>query len=149
MRLDRRWWVAIAVVVIVAVAFVYSQLQKPPEECGPVLDLLEFNKQQGDLISSKSEGAEGPPTQAEELAYRQWADGLAERARNVDAPELRFTAVQVADLAGQFVEKMPQARAATESRAPGAPAPQIYYEMSALDTQIRRKLAELSKACTT
>lgn len=139
---------AIAVVVIAAVAFVYSQLQKPPEECGPVLDLLEFNKQQGDLISSKSEGAEGPPSQAEELAYQQWADGLAERARNVDAPELRFTAVEVADLAGQFVQKMPKARAETQSRAPGAPPPQVYYEMSALDTQIRRKLAELSKACT-
>lgn len=140
---------AIAVVVIAIVALVYSQLQKPPEECRPVLDLLEYNKQQNELISSKSEGAEGAPTAAEELAYQQWADGLAERARKVDAPELRFTAVEAADLAGAFVQKMPQARAESESRAPGAPAPQIYYEMSAIDTQLRRKLAELSEACTT
>ncbi|RAV06790.1 hypothetical protein DQP55_23570 [Mycolicibacterium sp. GF69] len=139
---------AIGVVVIVIVALAYSQLQKPPEECRPVLDLLEYNKSQNELISAKSEGAEGAPTVAEEIAYRDWADGLAERARKIDAPELRFTAVEVGDLAGLFVQKMPQARAATETRAPGAPAPQIYYEMSALDAQIRRKLAELSDACS-
>ncbi|OBB36376.1 hypothetical protein [Mycobacterium sp. 852002-51961_SCH5331710] len=149
MTLDRRWWIAIAVVAIAFVALVYSSLQKPPEECRPVLDLLEFNKQQNDLINAKSEGAEGPPTQAEEIAYQQWADGLSERARNIDTPELRFTAVEVADLAGQFVQKMPKARAETQSRAPGAPPPQVFYEMSALDTQIRRKLAELSEACKT
>ncbi|MGE2720160.1 hypothetical protein [Mycolicibacterium celeriflavum] len=149
MTLDRRWWVAIIVVVIAIVALVYSSLQKPPEECRPVLDFLEFNKQQNELISSKGEGAEGPPSQAEEIAYQQWADGLSERARNIDTPELRFTAVEVADLAGMFVQKLPQARAETQSRAPGAPPPQVYYEMSALDAQIRRKLAELGKACTT
>lgn len=148
MTLDRRWWVAIAVVVIAIVSLVYSQLQQPPEECRPVLDFLEYNKQQNELISSKSEGAEGPPTAAEELAYREWANGLSERARKIDTPELRFTAVEVADLAGLFVQKMPQARAETESPAPGAPTPQIYYEMSALDNQLRRKLAELSEACT-
>lgn len=146
--LDRRWWVAIGVVAIVAVALLYSLFQKPPEECRPVLDLLEYNKSQNELISAKSEGAEGAPTAAEEIAYREWADGLAERARKIDAPELRFTAVEVADLAGMFVQRMPQARAETENRAPGAPAPQIYYEMSALDTQIQRKLAELSQACS-
>ncbi|KUI06121.1 hypothetical protein [Mycobacterium sp. IS-3022] len=148
MRLDRRWWVAIGVVVVAIVALVYSQLQQPPQECRPVLDLLEFNKSQNDLISSKSEGAQGPPTAAEELAYQQWADGLAERARKIDAPELRFTAVEVADLATAFVAKMPRARAAVEAQAPGAPAPQVYYEMSALDAQIQRKLAELTAACS-
>lgn len=140
---------AIGVVVIVIVALAYSQLQKPPAECGPVLDLLEYNKSQNELISAKSEDAEGAPTAAEEIAYREWADGLTERARNIDKPELRFTATDLADLATQFVRKMPEARAATEHRAPGAPAPQVYYEMSAIDSQIQRKLAELSNACST
>ncbi|WP_308215043.1 hypothetical protein [Mycolicibacterium celeriflavum] len=147
-KLDRRWWMAIGVVVVAIVALVYSQLQQPPQECRPVLDLLEFNKSQNELISSKSEDAQGPPTAAEQIAYQQWADGLAERARNVDAPELRFTAMDLADLAGTFVQKMPEARSAVESRAPGAPAPQIYYEMSAIDSQIQRKLAELTEACS-
>ncbi|KUI41121.1 hypothetical protein AU197_00775 [Mycobacterium sp. IS-1590] len=149
MRLDRRWWVAIIVVVIAIVALVYSQLQQPPQECRPVLDFLDYNTQQNELISAKSEGAEGPPTAAEEIAYREWADGLSERARKIDTPELRFTAVEVADLAGLFVQKLPQARAETQNRAPGAPAPEVYYEMSALDNQLRRKLAELSEACAT
>ena len=135
-------------VVVVVVALVYSQFQKPPKECGPVLDLLEYNKSQSELIGEKSEGAEGAPTAAEEIAYRDWADGLAERARKIDAPELRFTAVELADLAAMFVQKMPQARAETESRAPGAPAPEIYYEMSAIDAQIQHKTAELTKACS-
>lgn len=148
MRLDRRWWVAIGVVVVSMVALVYTQLQRPPEECRPVQDLLEFNKSQGELIAAKSEGSKGVPTAAEELAYQQWADGLAERARNVDKPELRFTAVEVADLATAFVRKLPDARSASENRAPGAPAPDVYYEMSAIDSQIQRKIGELLKACS-
>ncbi|OBI75075.1 hypothetical protein [Mycobacterium sp. E740] len=148
MRLDRRWWVAIGVVVVSLVALVYTQLQRPPAECGPVHDLLDYNKSQSKLIDEKTEGTKGPPTAAEQLAYQQWADGLAERARKIDKPELRFTATDLADLATQFVNKLPEARAATESRAPGAPAPRVYYEMSAIDSQIQRKLAELSNACS-
>ncbi|SEH59716.1 hypothetical protein SAMN04489835_1851 [Mycolicibacterium rutilum] len=146
-RLDRRWWIAIGVVVVAIVALVYTQLQKPPAECGPVRDLLEFNSEQGDLIREKGEGEEGLPTAADELAYRQWADGLAERARKIDAPELRFTAIDAADLAGAFVRKLPELRAEADAQAPGAPTPQIVYEMSALDDQLQRRLSELATAC--
>ena len=130
------------------IALVYTMLRQPPEECRPVADLLEFNSSQGEQIAAKSEGAKGLPTEADEIAYREWADGLAERARNIDAPELRFTAVEVADLANEFVRKLPELRSASQAQAPGAPAPQVVFEMSAIDDQIQRRLSELSEACS-
>lgn len=147
-RLDRRWWIAIGVAVVSLIALVYTVIRQPPEECRPVLELLDFNRSQGQAIEAEGEGATGPPSAADEIAYRQWADGLAERARDVDAPELRFTAVAVADLADQFVSRLPELRSAVGTRAPGAPAPRVLYEMAALDDQIQRNLAELSDACS-
>lgn len=135
-------------VVVTLIALAYSMLRQPPQECRPVQELLEFNQSQAAVIASKSQGAEGLPTAADQLVYQEWADGLSERARNIDTPELRFTAVEVADLATEFVRKLPQLRAASDSQAPGAPAPQVAYEMAALDDQIQRKLAELSDACS-
>lgn len=147
-RLDRRWWIAIGVAVVALIALLYTTIRQPPQECRPVQEFLEFNRSQAQAIESKSEGAEGLPSAADEIAYRQWADGLAERARAVDTPELRFTAVEVADLAGEFVGKMPELRAASAARSPGAPAPQVVYEMAALDDQIQQRLSELTDACS-
>ncbi|MGV0790537.1 hypothetical protein [Mycolicibacterium sp. XJ1819] len=146
MRLDRRWWLAIGVAVVAVVALGYSILRQPPEECGPVQDLLDFNRSQGELIGSK--GGDGLVSEAEETAYREWADGLAERAHQVDNPDLAGTSAQVADLADQFVDKLHRLRAETQARAPGAPAPPVLYEMSALNDQISHKLAELADACS-
>ncbi|HEX2284353.1 MAG TPA: hypothetical protein VHI10_05905 [Mycobacterium sp.] len=148
MRLDRRWWVAIGVAVVAVVALVYTVIQKPPEECRPVQDLLEFNRSQAAVIESKTGGSEGVPTTADEAVYRVWADGLAERARQVTAPELVRTSAQIANLADQFVGKMPTLRAQTQARAPGAPTPPAVYEMAALNDQINRNVAELSDACS-
>ena len=111
-------------------------------------DLLEFNRTQAEAIEANSQDAEGVPSAADEIAYRQWADGLAERARNVEAPELRFTAVEVADLASEFVKKLPELRSASGAQAPGAPAPQVVYEMAAIDDQIQQRLADLSEGCS-
>lgn len=146
MNLDRRWWLAIGVAVVAVVALGYSILRQPPEECRPVQELLEFNRSQSETIEAG--GGEGLPTVAEEAAYREWADGLAERARNVTNPDLASTSVQVADLADQFVAKLSKLRSETQSRAPGAPAPPVAFEMAALNEQISRKLAELADACS-
>ncbi|MGV0601059.1 hypothetical protein ABQE42_15615, partial [Mycolicibacterium pulveris] len=96
MRLDRRWWIAIGVVVAVIVALVYSMFNRPPAECDAVRELLQFNQSQAALIESKSSEGEGLPTLAEETAYRAWADGLAERAQKVSrsAPDLEWTSSQ-------------------------------------------------------
>jgi hypothetical protein len=118
------------------------------EDCEPVVALLDFNHQQTELISSKStEGSGALPTVAEDSVYQQWADGLAQRAQEVSDPELGQQAVRLADLAAQFVTKLPGLRSVTQAQAPGAPAPQLAYDMDALNGQITDQLAELAKAC--
>jgi cyanate lyase len=147
-RLDRRWWVAIGVAVVAIVAVVYTVVRQPPEECRPVQALLDFNQSQGAVIEEKTAGTEGVPSTADEAVYRVWADGLAERAQAVTSPDLVRTSAQVADLADQFVAKLPDLRAESQSRAPGAPTPPVVYELDALNKQISAKLAELSQACS-
>jgi hypothetical protein len=150
MKLDRRWWVAIGVAAVAVVALVLSNtvFRQSPEECRPVQELLDFNSSQSQLIASKSDGADsGVPSQAEELAYQQWADGLAQRASEVTEPNLSSTAVQVADNASQFVAKLSQVRAEAQSRAPGAPPPPVLFEMSVLNDRITEGLNQLSDAC--
>jgi hypothetical protein len=149
--LDRRWWVAIGVVVVAVVALVLSEtvFNRPSEECRPVLDMLEFNSAQGKLIASKTGDSDDPsvPSVAEDAVYQQWADGLAQRAEQVTDPNLGNTAVKVADLASQFVAKFPAVRAEIQTRAPGAPAPEVLYEMSFLNQRITEGFDELAKAC--
>lgn len=150
MKLDRRWWVAICVAVVAAVALVLSQtvFGRSSEDCRPVKDLLDFNRSQAEHIAAKTDGAEGLPNAAEDAAYQVWADGLAERAQNVSSPDLAPTATQVASLANEFVGKLPMLRSQSQSRAPGAPAPPVAYEMAALNTRITDSLAQLSDACS-
>jgi len=150
MRLDRRWWIAIAVVVVVAAALLLSNFvfNKPSEECKPVVAFLEYNKSQGDLIDSKA-GDDDPavPTQAEETAYQQWADGLAQRSQEINDPNLAATAIQVADAASKFVSMLPRMRTESENHAPGAPAPPAFFEMTLLNKRIMDGLQQLSDAC--
>jgi hypothetical protein len=148
MRLDRRWWIAIGAAVVAVVGLAYTVIRQPPQECRPVQELLDFNKSQAALIESKTGDSEGVPTLADEAVYRAWADGLAERARQVTDPDLVRTSAQIANLADQFVTSMATLRTQTQSRAPGAPAPPAVYEMAALNDQISRNVAELSDACS-
>jgi hypothetical protein len=149
-KLDRRWWVAIAVAAIAAVALVlqYTVFDRPSEECRPVKDLLDFNRSQGEHIAAKSGDEQGLPTAAEDTAYQAWADGLAERAQKVTSPDLARTATTVATLANEFVGQLALVRSQAESRAPGAPAPPAAYEMAALNARISNNLDELAKACS-
>lgn len=150
MNADRRWWIALGCVVVVAViALSQTVFGGSSEECGPVRDLLDYNRAQGELIASKADDTSTPtvPSVAEDAAYQQWADGLAQRAQDVYSPELAVHAVQVADLAAQFVAKLPRLRAETQARAPGAGAPPVAYEMASLDDRLSAELAQLSKAC--
>jgi hypothetical protein len=149
-KLDRRWWVAIAVVVVAvaALALRYTVFDGPSEECRPVKDMLDFNRSQAEHIASKTGDEKGLPTMAEDVAYQAWADGLAERAQRVNSPDLARTATTVATLANEFVGKFAELRAQAESRAPGAAAPPAAYEMAGLDARINDNLAQLAKACS-
>jgi hypothetical protein len=151
MRLDRRWRLAIVVVVIAAIAFVVSNIffSGPSEECMPVQAFLDYNKSQGELIASKeSDSDPAVPTVAEDAAYQQWADGLAQRAQEINDPNLATTAVQVADAASKFVAMLPRARAEVENHAPGTPPPSSFFEMTLLNKRIGDGLGQLADACS-
>ena len=147
MRRRPRWILTISVIVVATGFAVWTTFfDKPPEKCNPVIDLLNFNRSQSSLISSK--GGEGAPNAAEQTAYQQWADGLAERAQKVTDPQLAAQATQLAQLANEFVMGLPRMRAETEVRAPGAPAPAVVYQMSALNDRITEHVSQLSQACS-
>jgi hypothetical protein len=151
MRLDRRWWLAIGVAVAVAVVVVLSNtvFNRPSEECKPVKEMLDFNNSQGELIASKASDSDpAVPTVAEDAAYQQWADGLAQRAQQVTEPNLAGTAIQVADAASQFVAKLPRMRSESQNRAPGAPPPPVWIDMTLLNQRIVEGLNQLADACS-
>jgi hypothetical protein len=142
-----RWVLTITVVVIAVGVAVWSKwFDGPPEKCKPVIDFLDFSRSQAAKIDSK--GNEGVPTVAEDTAYKDWADGLAERAQKVTDPGLAAQVTEVAQLANQFVSGLPTLRAQVQGRAPGAPAPPQVYEMLLLNDRIVAKLGELRKACS-
>ena len=153
MKLDRRWWFAIGVVVLAVVAFALSQFGvfgPSAEDCRPVKELLEFNRSQGEQIAAKTGDSEGIPTVAEEGAYQAWADGLAERAQSVHDPDLATDATQLASLSGEFVSKFPcPARSSRSRERPARPRRRRHIEMAALNSQITETLAKLSDACPT
>ena len=152
MRLDRRWWLAIGVAVVVAVVVLVlsnTVFDGPSEECKPVKDMLDFNNSQGELIASKASDSDpAVPTVAEDAAYQQWADGMAQRAQQVTDPNLAATAIQVADAASQFVAKLPRMRSEAENRAPAHPRRAVWIEMTLLNQRIIEGLDELADACS-
>jgi hypothetical protein len=150
MRVDRRWRVAIGIAIVAGVMLVLSQtyFNQPSEECKPVLALLEYNKAQGQLIESKQDDSDpAVPTVAEDAAYQQWADGMAQHAQEINDPNLAATAIQVADAASKFVAMLPRVRAESENHAPGAPAPPAFFEMTLVNKRITDGLAQLADAC--
>jgi hypothetical protein len=148
-NLPRRVWIYIGIAVIAVVAVVVSETMfgRPDEDCRPVRELLEFNTAQSKLIDSKMGDTTGIPSVADETAYQKWADGLSQRAQNVNAPDLAQSALELASLANQFVAKMSRVRSEAQNQAPGAPAPPVAYEMSVLNIRITEHLGFLSKEC--
>ncbi|KDE99540.1 hypothetical protein Y900_011460 [Mycolicibacterium aromaticivorans JS19b1 = JCM 16368] len=147
MRRRPRWILTISVLVIAVGIAVWSKyFDGPPEKCKPVIDFLDYSRSQASKIDSK--GNEGVPTVAEDAAYQQWADGLAERSQKVTDPGLAAQTTEVAQLANQFVTSLPTLRSQIQGRAPGAPPPPQMYEMSLLNDRIVAKLADLRKTCS-
>jgi hypothetical protein len=139
MKFDRRWWFAAVVVVVVAGVVLWQTVfNKPSEECRPVRDLLDFNQSQTKIIDKKT--GDGAPPIAD---YQLWADGMSQRAEQVTSADLSLHALRLAQLANQFVVKLPE----VQSAAPGGKAPPAAYEMAALNDQITAEIKQLSDKC--
>lgn len=143
-------WPLTASVLIIAVAFgVWAAFFRgPSEKCKPVVDILEFNQSQAKRVSDKPADPNNPvPTQAEDLIYQQWADGLAERAQKVSDPGLQAQAIQLAQLASEFAAGLAPMRAAMQHHAPGAPPPPAAMAEFALNQRIADQTQQLAQAC--
>lgn len=143
-----RWKFTIAALIVAVVGTLIYQFwyRRAPEGCAPVIELLDFNQRQSQVIDEKYGGDEARvPSPAELAAYTAWADGLADRAGRVTAPNLAAPAVGLATSANDFVGKLKEISATPH--APGAPAPPAVYQLSILNDQITDDIAELTKAC--
>jgi hypothetical protein len=138
-NLDRRWIAAICVLLLVGGVLLWQTVfNKPSEQCQPVRDILDFNHSQAENIDKKT--GDGAPPIAD---YQLWADGLTQRAEKVNDPNLAPTAIKLADLATEFVAKLPR----LPSEPTGDKAPPVAYEMAALNDQITAQIKSLSDAC--
>ena len=144
----KRWRFTIAAVVIAVVAALVYQFwyRRVPAECKPVQELLSFNSAQSKVIDEKTKGDDAAlPTPEQLAAYTAWADGLADRAGKVTAPNLAQPAVELATLANKFVGKLKVI--SSTPHAPGAPPPPEYYELTIINEQINDDFGQLKKAC--
>jgi hypothetical protein len=145
MRQNRHWWIAGAVLAVVIVAIAVSQIffKGTSQECRPVRELLDFNATQAALIKSKATDDSDAPI----ASYQVWADGLAERAGKVTDTKLAASAVTLADLASQFVAKLPAVQAPTQAGSVMTQAPPEAYQLVALNDQITSQIQALTKEC--
>ena len=97
------------------------------------------------MIDEKTKDDQGLPNPDQLAAYTAWADGLADRAGKVTAPNLAQPAVELATLANKFVGKLELI--SSTPHAPGAPPPPEYYELTIINDQINEDIAQLKKAC--
>ena len=143
----KRWRFTIAAVVIAVVATLVYQFwyRRVPAECKPVQELLSFNSAQSKVIDEKTKDDQGLPNPDQLAAYTAWADGLADRAGKVTAPNLAQPAVELATLANKFVGKLKVI--SSTPHAPGAPPPPEYYELTIINEQINDDIGQLKKAC--
>ncbi|MCK0176365.1 hypothetical protein [Mycolicibacterium sp. F2034L] len=132
--------VVVLVVGLVAVAVWWTFFRGPSaQECAPVRELLSYNKLQVESMNAMSEPAE--------LDYRNWADGLADRAAAVTEPELADRSKQVA----QTVDRLVRARAALDAQnpavAPGAGPPPAAMVVKGLNEQYEAEILRLAELC--
>lgn len=146
MNLNRRWriYLAIAVAAVVAIVLSETVFDNTSEDCQQVRDLLDFNMSQGEVIA----GHEGDPG-ATAQAYQDWADGLAQRAGQINDPDLAPHALRVAQAAARFVVVLPQVPDNSDGAlAPaGTKTPDAVYELAGLNDLLTAETRILDGKC--
>lgn len=120
-------------------------------DCAPVRDLLSFNKTQIERLNAKTHvpepGSYGSETTPSELDYRDWSDGLADRASKVSAPDLAGPARDMAQTADRLVQARLDYDAQAARTAPGAAAPATAMVVAAFNDQFEQQVKALLQTC--
>jgi hypothetical protein len=147
--------ITVLVVALIAVgALAWNYFSGPSSsDCAPVRELLAFNKTQTELLNSKTHipepGSYQEMTEPSDLDYRNWADGLADRAAEVAEPELASQAKDLAQTADRLVSARIDLNAKTKAIAPGAAPPPVAMAVAAFYEQFQAEVGQLSESCPT
>jgi hypothetical protein len=144
----------LAVLLVFGGALAWNYFRGPSSsDCAPVRELLAFNKTQTDLLNSKTHipepGSYQKATEPDDLDYRNWADGLADRAAKVTAPELAAQANELSRTADRLVRARIDMTAQTKATAPGAGPPPVAMAVTAFYDEFQAEIGQLSQSCPT
>jgi hypothetical protein len=142
----------LAVVIIAVVSLAWSYFSGPSSsDCAPVREMLSFNKTQSDAMNAKTHipepGSGEKATEPSDLDYQNWADGLADRAAKVSAPELADQARAAAQTANRLIRARIDFNAQKEAIAPGGPPPPVGMVVTSFYDQFQAEIGQLSKSC--
>lgn len=120
-------------------------------DCAPVRELLSFNRTQIERLNAKTHepepGSYGSETLPSELDYRDWTDGLADRASKVSNPDLAAPARDMAQTADRLVRARLDYDAQAARTAPGAAAPASAMVVKAFNDQFEAQVRGLLQTC--
>jgi hypothetical protein len=121
-------------------------------DCAPVQELLSFNKTQIDAMNAKTHipapGSHEAATEPTALDYQAWADGLADRAAKVTAPDLAGQATELAQTADRLVRARIDFDAQSAHTAPGAPTPPAAMAVTAFNDEFEARVKKLATTCS-
>jgi hypothetical protein len=143
----------LAAVIIAVGALAWNYFSGPSSsDCAPVRELLSYNKIKVESLNAKThvpeQGSREQATEPSDLDYRNWADGLSDRAAKVTAPELADRANELAQTTDRLVRARIDLNAQSANTAPGAAAPPAALAVSGLYKQYEAQVAALSKSCS-
>lgn len=143
-----------AVVAVVAAAAVWIYAGRT-DRCTPATALVDFHREQTELLESKehfpAEGSMEEPRQAADAEYRQWVDGVRERARAVTDPQLAPHAQRISDAVARYLPLREQFGAEMDARSPldtsSAPTPSM-VEMGRLTNELATNIDAIETICS-
>jgi hypothetical protein len=152
-RFKRFQFTLLALVVAVGGGLAWHFFSGPSaKDCAPVKELLSYNKTQIDYLNSKThipeKGSTEQATEPSDQDYRNWRDGIDDRAAKVTAQDFAQPAKDLAQTADRLVEARIQLSEAEAHTAPGAAEPPVAMLVSALYDQYQGQVEQLAKACS-
>jgi hypothetical protein len=144
----RRWWLGgfavAATAAVVVVAFVWVLPTRSASDCTTVRELVDYNRAHNEKVTAQSDP--NVPTETSLSDYEVWAAKMRDYADKISDPRLAPHAQKVADLAGQTVTIVQQARD-DSAQAPTSGPPSWVQKYAKTNVQYRNELTALEKAC--
>lgn len=142
-----RWWlagVAALVAALIVGVSIWMTTKRSDSDCTTVHELIEFNHAHNQALTAQSDPNSRTETSISD--YQAWAARLNGYADEIEDPDLKPHARQVADLASRTVTIVQQARD-DAAQSPGPGPPPWVQEYARANDQFRDEIAALQKAC--